>query len=136
MNLAEELVKVRQELVSLKTSQQTGSDSAMLYRQTYTPGVYYGEGYARQHIITCITNRDLEKCIFMPIMQAPLAMQYITGENTPVRGFSNRVIWIQMGISNQFSGYSDTLTFMQSGITILSNVPFSISVATNVIGNY
>lgn len=125
MNLAEEISKLEHEVISIKTQQDTGGDSALLYRQVYNPG--YVADVSRVHTIKCITDVELDNAIFMPILQGGLTVQAIEPDGVPLRDFSNEIIWIQYGVNSRLIGVDDTTTFAASGITIYSNVPFVIS---------
>lgn len=129
MDLSEELGRLNREIISIKTQQDTGGDSALLYRQVYNPGIYLGDSYKRRvHTIVCLTEETLDKCIFMPVVEGGLGVQRRTPDSLSLRDFSNEIVWIQWAMDSTIANNSpDTATFAARGITIYSNVPFWIN---------
>lgn len=130
MNISEELAEIQQELVSMKTQQGAGADSALLYKQTYNPGLYIADtSVPKIHTIKCITGKPLENVIFMPIIQEGISVQYISTAPVPATDFSDTIIWVQHPVQPQITG--DTRLFGPQSITIYSNVEFEITATTS-----
>lgn len=128
LNLAGEIGKIDREIVSMKTNQRTGGDSALLYKQIYNPGVLRGD-VKKVHTITCVTDVELDRAIFMPVVEVGVGAQYVARDALPLRDFSDTIVWVQDGMSDHLIDEGeDTSVFAAKGITIYSNVPFSIRV--------
>lgn len=127
MDLVSEIADIKQEIASIKTQQDTGGDSALLYRQIYNPGILWrGDDYllaGRKHTIRCITDVELGNCFFIPILQGGLGIQTSLPDAMSLNDFSDTITWYQ-NVSIYVGDEAGLIG--PNGITIYSNVPFVI----------
>lgn len=116
--MEQELIRLEQEIKSFKTNQKTRSDSALLYRQTFTPSV--SQGVTRWKI-TCISGINPSRTIFMPCYQDGLANQMYEATPAPL-GSEDGVFYLEF--------YKDSVSdsglqaMQPQGFTVYSNVEF------------
>lgn len=128
MSIAKDLISIHQEVVSLKTQQRSGGDSAILYMATFESGVVSRNTL---HRIKCITEVPLEQAIFMASYQQPLSVQFIQSDYLPLQDLSDEVVWLQQPPTEVIG--DDSSVFAPKSIIIYSNVPFVIKVTSTIL---
>lgn len=135
------VVALEQGLIKFKTSQGTQGDSANYSVVTYKPGWFViseNQFGTRTHTIECVpkSNANLKNAIFMPIL---------VGNNFSVQAYSsygrsgnlpqNIITWQQTGETQSKLSNENYAIGVPQGITIYSNVEFTIttSYVDNVI---
>lgn len=128
-DLTNSITEIRNDIVGIKTSQITGNDSALLYKQVYSPGEYNTMYGYRFHTIRCITEYELSRAIFMPFYPIRISPQEPDADNSAISTETGLIYWTQTGPITRFWDYSgdDSRLFRPKDLIIYSNVPFTIT---------
>lgn len=127
MDIQNEIVKTKQEILKFKTGQNTQGDSANYYCVDYAPGWYINENGLRQHTIKCIPYHNEKNAIFMPQLTAS---EWAFGGGNAVGRmltYGQEIItWSQLGEPQWKMDNEAYAAGVPKGIVIFSNVDFYI----------
>lgn len=125
MTLESELVRIQSGLKAFKTAQSSYSDSANLYKATFNPGPWIQSGWSgKVYKLTCLTTIPLKNAVFQISPQPGFSPQVAITDYNPMIDSPNTFYWIYTPVPDS----SDLRTFAPSAVTIISNVPFELTV--------